>query len=183
MLGPRLHEPLTERDLAPLYRLVCDTLRECGLFAQISRPDDSGALRIVATSMPEEMQDAIAQMIGTCAVGYAIPRVWPYEAVLDRGETSVEDSGAAILAPILPQIDTEIRAQIAQTAGLERLVVAPLVARGQILGALSVWGLRSRLDSADARPSQHWPPRLASPSKTRASSTRRRPSMHAGARR
>ncbi len=149
-LGPRLHEPLAERDPAPLYQLVCDALRECGLYAHISRLDEEGALRIVATSIPDDLQHAIAEMIGTPIVGYALPRVWPYDAVLDRGETPIEDRGSVILAPILPHIDAETRDQVAQTTGLERLVVAPLVARGQALGALSVWGLRSRLDAVDA---------------------------------
>jgi PAS domain S-box-containing protein len=148
-LGPRLHEPLAEHGPASLYQLVCDTLRECGLYGHISRLDEAGALRIAATSIPDNGQDTIAAMIGTSVLGYAIPHAWPYDAVLDRGETLIADDEPTILVPILPQIDVETRAQIAQTAGLERLVVAPLIARGQVLGALSVWGPRSQLEAAD----------------------------------
>lgn len=149
-LGPRLHEPLDEHDPMPLYRLVCDTLRECGLNAHISRLDEAGALRIVATSIPAEIQDAVLEMAGTPILGYAIPRAWPFDAALDRGETIIEEAGATIYAPLMPHLDAETQERVAQAAGLERLVVAPLVARGQVHGALSVWGPRSRIDPADA---------------------------------
>lgn len=149
-LGPRLHEPLAERDPAPLYQLVCDTLRDCGLNAHIGRLDKDGALRIVATSIPDEIQNAVLQMAGAPIIGYAIPHAWPYDAVLDRGETVIEEASTTDYAALMPHIDAETRGRVLEAAGLGRLVVAPLVARGQALGTLSVWGQQSRLDLADA---------------------------------
>src|SRR6478672_8892660 len=107
-LGPRLHDRATAGDPARLYTLVCDALRECGLFASIGELREAdGPLRVVATSLSGEMTMALEYLLGAPILGYALPVVHPYDAALGGQAPVVVDDITQLLAPFLPHLDEQ----------------------------------------------------------------------------
>ncbi len=149
-LAPRLHQPEAAASPEELFALVCETLRGAGLSAHIARLDESGVLRIVATSLEASVVAGIESLIGRPFLGYTLPRAGPYREVLESESAVQVDDVAAILGPIVPQLDDAGRAELVARAQAERAVLAPFVSEGRVGGVLSVFGTARRLSPEDA---------------------------------
>lgn len=149
-LGPRLHDPLTARDPRAIYELVCETLRTCGLHAHIAELDADGTLRVAATSLTPQIRAFIEQIVGGPFIGYPLPLVGPYaEAVAGANAVTIERV-VDVLAPMMPQLTSEQREQLAASATADRALLAPIVARDRVLGVLTVFGPRTLINRVDA---------------------------------
>ena len=150
LLAPRLHEPRAAADTAALYTLVCDALRDVGLFAHIAQVEDDGQLHIVATSLEGPMVAVVEAMIGRPIIGYPFPAIGPVAEALASGQAQLIADLPSILQPILPHLDDGQRAELARAAQAERAILAPIVSGDAISGLLTVFGPASRLARDDA---------------------------------
>lgn len=149
-LGPRLHEPLASTTPEAVYRLVCDTLRTCGLFAHIAELTAENTLRIVASSLEVDAQREMDRMLATSYIGYEIPLATPFGEVFTSGEAVIHEYTTLMFAPFVPHLSAEERTALVREMRIERFVAAPLVVRGGVIGLLFVWGPKARLAEAGA---------------------------------
>lgn len=121
---------------------VAAELREFGLGWHFSLLAPEGdALVVERVSLPPDLGRAVERLMGITIVGFRLPvdRIEALRSAV-RERRSVMVAGDEAMPQVFPSAPAMLVRQLIKLIGIERVIIAPLLVRGKVLGALTVWG-------------------------------------------
>ncbi|MDW8327628.1 MAG: GAF domain-containing protein [Anaerolineales bacterium] len=127
---------------AAVLQTVADQLTRLGLCGGVSLLDETGMLAVRAVAFPSSVLAALEELTGLKTIGYSFSpaQADAYRQALETGQAMFAPDGSLIVAQLLPEWGRRFLEPIICRLGRDPAIIAPLIAEGQRLGALSAAG-------------------------------------------
>ncbi|MCS6910109.1 MAG: GAF domain-containing protein [Anaerolineales bacterium] len=127
---------------AAVLQAVAEQLARLGLRGGVSLLDETGALSVRAAAFPGSVLAALEELTGLKPIGYSFSptQVDAYRQALETGQAVFVPDGSTVVAQLIPESARHFLELIIRWLGREPAIIAPLIAEGKRLGALSAAG-------------------------------------------